>query len=115
MTDVTNASRTNLLDIHTLQWHDELLEAFGVRRGMLAEVRSSAEELGRVASGPLQGVPITGQCSVYHHLLLLLLTRVINQQHRMVSRAVTWHAHTAPERVLLKCGQRSASELGRRP
>jgi glycerol kinase len=57
LTDVTNASRTMLMDIHDLDWHDELLEFFGVPRGMLPEIRSSAEVYGR-ASTAFPGVRI---------------------------------------------------------
>lgn len=50
-TDVTNASRTMLLDIHTLEWDDELLELLGVPRPRLPEVRSSSEVCGETARG----------------------------------------------------------------
>ncbi|MGI4982931.1 MAG: glycerol kinase GlpK [Janthinobacterium lividum] len=43
VTDVTNASRTLLFNIHTLEWDDALLDAFQVPRSMLPEVRSSSE------------------------------------------------------------------------
>ena len=46
VTDVTNASRTMLMDLETLAWDDGLLEAFGVPRAMLPEIRSSAEVYG---------------------------------------------------------------------
>ncbi|CAM3805743.1 glycerol kinase GlpK [Smaragdicoccus niigatensis] len=59
-TDVTNASRTLLMDLKTLQWDSELCEAIGVPESMLPEIRSSSGEFGVVAEGPLQGVPITG-------------------------------------------------------
>jgi glycerol kinase len=60
-TDVTNASRTLLMDLRTLQWDDALLEAFGVPRAMLPEIRSSSEVYGEAAaSTPLPGVPISG-------------------------------------------------------
>ena len=39
VTDVTNASRTLLMDLHTLDWDDELLEFFGIPRAMLPEIR----------------------------------------------------------------------------
>ncbi|MBL0387663.1 glycerol kinase GlpK [Tumebacillus sp. ITR2] len=42
MTDVTNASRTMLFNIHTLDWDDELLELFGIPRAMMPEVRPSS-------------------------------------------------------------------------
>jgi glycerol kinase len=46
VTDVTNASRTMLFNIHTLQWDDELLAALDIPRSMLPEVRSSSELYG---------------------------------------------------------------------
>ena len=46
VTDVTNASRTMLMDIDTLDWDDDLLAAIGVPRAMLPEIRSSAEVYG---------------------------------------------------------------------
>src|SRR5690606_16583514 len=45
-TDVTNASRTLLMDLRTLDWDDELLDAFRVPRAMLPEIRSSSEVYG---------------------------------------------------------------------
>jgi glycerol kinase len=53
LTDVTNASRTMLMDISTLDWSSELLEVFGIPRAMLPEIRSSAE-----IYGTYQGMPI---------------------------------------------------------
>jgi len=64
VTDVTNASRTMLMDLETLDWDDELLGFFGIPRQMLPEIRpsSSPEPYGTTrANGPLGGeVPITG-------------------------------------------------------
>ncbi|WJY68989.1 glycerol kinase GlpK [Corynebacterium auris] len=61
LTDVTNASRTLLMDLHTLDWDDELCEEIGVPRVMLPEIRAS---IGKFASvrrrGPIAGAPITG-------------------------------------------------------
>ena len=60
-TDVTNASRTLLMDLRTLDWDDALLEAFGVPRALLPEIRSSSEVYGHAAdSTPLPGVPVAG-------------------------------------------------------
>ncbi len=58
LTDVTNASRTMLMNLHTLDWDDQLLAAFGVPRELLPEIRPSAEIYGEVISGPLRGVPV---------------------------------------------------------
>jgi len=59
VTDVTNASRTMLLDLHTLAWSDRLLEIFDIPRRMLPEVRSSAEVYG-TCTDLLPGVPVAG-------------------------------------------------------
>lgn len=58
-TDVTNASRTLLMSLRTLDWDDELLEAFGVPRAMLPEIRSTSEIFGEAKAGTaVDGVPI---------------------------------------------------------
>jgi glycerol kinase len=59
-TDVSNASRTLLMDLATLDWDDSLLAAFGIPRAMLPEIRSSSGEFGRISEGELTGVPIAG-------------------------------------------------------
>jgi glycerol kinase len=57
LTDVTNASRTMLMSLETLDWDDALLDAMGVPRAMLPEIRPSAEVYGE-ARGTLAGVPV---------------------------------------------------------
>jgi glycerol kinase len=59
ITDVTNASRTLLMDLATLDWDAELLAAVGVPEAVLPEIRSSVEVYGE-ARGTLAGVPIAG-------------------------------------------------------
>jgi glycerol kinase len=58
LTDVTNASRTMLMNLHTLDWDDDLLDAIGVPRAMLPEIHSSSEIYGEARDAPLQGVPV---------------------------------------------------------
>ena len=61
ITDVSNASRTMLFNIHTLTWDRELLELFGVPVSMLPEVRSSSEVYGHVSESlGIERVPIAG-------------------------------------------------------
>lgn len=61
VTDVTNASRTMLYNIHTLSWDDELLEQFGIPKSMLPEVKSSSEVYGKTAGRILAAkIPIAG-------------------------------------------------------
>jgi glycerol kinase len=59
-TDVTNASRTQLMDLRALAWDRELLERFDIPERMLPEIRSSSEVYGRAAFAPIRGVPIAG-------------------------------------------------------
>lgn len=56
-TDVTNASRTMLFNLHTLNWDDKLLQLFNVPRALLPEVRDSASNYG-VTSRDFLGTPI---------------------------------------------------------
>jgi len=60
VTDVTNASRTQLLNLETLDWDDLLLAAFGIPRAVLPKVRSSSEVYGEATLPAASGVPITG-------------------------------------------------------
>lgn len=60
LTDVTNASRTFLMDIETLEWDQSLCKLFGVRLSILPQIRSSADDFGLILDGPLKGIPITG-------------------------------------------------------
>jgi glycerol kinase len=60
LTDVTNASRTQLMNLKTLDWDAGLLAAFGVPRAMLPAIRSSSEVYGDATLDPIRGVPIAG-------------------------------------------------------
>jgi glycerol kinase len=61
ITDVTNASRTLLMDLETLQWDEAIASAIGVPMSMLPEIRASSEVYGEVKSGGgMQGVKIAG-------------------------------------------------------
>ena len=61
VTDVSNASRTMIYNIHTLAWDDELLELFDIPKSMLPEVKSSSEVYGTTAGNILAAqLPIAG-------------------------------------------------------
>jgi glycerol kinase len=60
ITDVTNASRTMLMDLKTLARDSEIADTIGVPMSMLPEIRASSEVYGEVKSGALAGVPIAG-------------------------------------------------------
>ncbi|MGV2384976.1 MAG UNVERIFIED_CONTAM: glycerol kinase GlpK [Thermobifida fusca] len=68
VTDVTNASRTMLMNLRTLDWDAETLDAMGIPAAMLPEIRSSAEVYG-TATGPLAGVPVAAALGDQHAAL----------------------------------------------
>ena len=59
ITDVTNASRTQLMNLGSLQWDEDILELFAIPRTCLPEILSSSEVYGK-ATAALPGVPIAG-------------------------------------------------------
>jgi glycerol kinase len=61
VTDVTNASRTLLMDLATLDWSEELLAVWGIPRAMLPAIRSSSEVVGTAQlPAVIRGVPVAG-------------------------------------------------------
>ena len=69
-TDVTNASRTQLMNLETLGWDDEMLTTFGIPRCMLPEICSSSHPFGEIKTTSLAGVPITGMLGDQHAALV---------------------------------------------
>ena len=70
VTDVTNASRTMLFNIHTRAWDDDLLAALDIPRAMLPEVRSSSEVYGEARTGVwTSGIPVAGIAGDQHAAL----------------------------------------------
>jgi glycerol kinase len=59
VTDVTNASRTLLMDLKTLQWDDKILATLGIPKAMLPDIRPSSQVYGD-AVGTLAGIPVAG-------------------------------------------------------
>ncbi|MGF6263659.1 glycerol kinase [Paraburkholderia youngii] len=70
ITDVTNASRTMLFNIHTLEWDDELLSALDIPRNMLPEVRPSSEVYGPTVTTVFASkIPLAGIAGDQHAAL----------------------------------------------
>jgi glycerol kinase len=69
LTDVTNASRTQLMNLATLDWDDEILALYQIPRAILPKIRSSSEDFGE-ANGVLEGVTISGILGDQHAALL---------------------------------------------
>jgi glycerol kinase len=59
VTDVTNASRTMLMDLATLQWDDGILSTLGIPKSMLPDIRPSSQVYG-TGTGVLAGIPVAG-------------------------------------------------------
>ena len=60
VTDVTNASRTQLMDLKTLNWDRDILERFGIPAGVLPRIASSSEIYGKATLEAVDGLPIAG-------------------------------------------------------
>jgi glycerol kinase len=60
LTDVTNASRTQLMDLASLRFNPALLDVMQIPASVLPEIVPSSSDCGTVASGPLAGIPIAG-------------------------------------------------------
>jgi glycerol kinase len=69
VTDATNASRTQLINLETLQWDEDLLAFFGVPRACLPEICSSSEVYG-LCRGALAGVPLSAALGDQHAALI---------------------------------------------
>jgi len=59
-TDVTNASRTQLMDLHTLNWDEGQLKLFGIPKAVLPRIASSSEVYGVARITAVEGVPVAG-------------------------------------------------------
>jgi len=71
MTDVTNASRTMLYNIHTLQWDSELMQLMDIPKGLLPEVKSSSEVYGESSFGiPIAGIAGDQQASLFGQMAI---------------------------------------------
>ncbi len=70
VTDVTNASRTQLMNLHTLQWDPDMLSAYNIPAKMLPTIRSSSEVYGTITNEVLPGVPVSGDLGDQHAALV---------------------------------------------
>ncbi|MDP5139031.1 MAG: glycerol kinase GlpK [Spirosomaceae bacterium] len=60
LTDVTNASRTQLMNIKSMAWDDEILEKLDIPKAMLPTIEPSSKVYGKITSEAMEGVPIAG-------------------------------------------------------
>ena len=69
-TDVTNASRTQLMNLSTLQWDEDMLNAFDIPRNVLPEICPSSHDFGEIQSGSLKGLRVGGVLGDQHAALV---------------------------------------------
>ena len=60
VTDVTNASRTFMMNLETLDWDPEMLAILGIPRAMLPDIKASSQVYGYCKGGALDGIPVAG-------------------------------------------------------
>ena len=72
-TDVTNASRTLLMDIETLEWDQTLCHFFDIPMKILPKIKSSSDDYGVIITGSLINKPITGSSQSLTHCRYALL------------------------------------------
>jgi glycerol kinase len=60
VTDVSNASRTFLMNLQTLDWDEQMLEVIGVPRAILPEIKASSEVYGLISIPELKDIPVSG-------------------------------------------------------
>lgn len=60
LTDVTNASRTQLMNIKTMAWDDEILEKLNIPKSILPTIEPSSKVYGKITSEAMEGVPLAG-------------------------------------------------------
>ena len=60
VTDVSNASRTFLMNLHTLDWDDDMLKIIGVPRSVLPQIKASSEVYGLISIPDLKDIPVSG-------------------------------------------------------
>lgn len=72
ITDVTNASRTMLMNIDTLKWDPQLCKIFDIPMSVLPQIKSSSEVYGYLTETTLKGIPLSGVSFCFHELILKL-------------------------------------------
>ena len=85
ITDVTNASRTQLMSLDTLDWDSEILKAFAVPRAMLPQIRSSSEIYAHAKTTAVQGTAIAGTYGTGCFMLMNTATRAVPSKHGMLT------------------------------
>lgn len=104
LTDVTNASRTQLMDLATLQWDPKILSDFGIPSQMLAKIVSSSEVYGEATLPALRGIPIAGVLGDQQAALVGQACFKPGEAKNTYGTGCFMLMNTGPRPVLSKCG-----------
>jgi glycerol kinase len=117
VTDVTNASRTQLMNLGTLAWDKEILKTFNIPEAMLPKICSSSEVYGAVKSGPLAGVPIAGDLGDQQAALVGQACFKPGEAKNTYGTGCFLLLNTGPQAVQSQCGLLTtvAYKFGRQP
>src|SRR6266540_3459224 len=114
-TDVTNASRTMLMNLSTLDWDDELLDALGVPRAMLPEILPSSHVYGE-ATGALAGVRVAGVLGLVRAVLAPRRPWRHRRPHRLRDQGASGPGGSGGERLAgARRGRRDDGRVHSRP
>jgi glycerol kinase len=104
ITDVTNASRTQLMDLATLQWDTQILSDFGIPKQMLPRIVSSSEVYGQATIPSIQDVAIAGALGDQQAALVGQTCFKVGQAKNTYGTGCFMLMNTGTERVLSKFG-----------
>ena len=116
MTDVTNASRTLLMNLRTLDWDDDILREMGIPRAVLPKIHSSSEGYG-FAKGVLDGVPVTAALGDQHAALFGQACYSAGEVKNTYGTGCFMLLNTGPTPIISKNGLLTtvAYKLGKQP
>ena len=117
VTDVTNASRTQLMNLERLAWDEELLGIFGIPAAILPRICSSSENVAVIREGALAGVPICGILGDQQAALVGQACFHSGEAKNTYGTGCFLLMNTGAERVQSKCGLITtvAYRLGKQP
>jgi glycerol kinase len=117
ITDVTNASRTQLMDLNTLSWDSEILETFGIPRAMLPTIRSSSEMYGTARERAVEDVAIAGMLGDQQAALVGQTCFEPGEAKNTYGTGCFLLMNTGTQKILSKAGLLTtvAYKLGNRP
>ncbi|HTE43116.1 MAG TPA: glycerol kinase GlpK, partial [Steroidobacteraceae bacterium] len=104
LTDVTNASRTQLMNLSTLQWDDELLNLFRIPRSVLPRIVSSSDVLAPATSTVLRGVQVAGILGDQHAALVGQACFKPGEAKNTYGTGCFMLLNTGPQAVVSKAG-----------